>query len=478
MKGFEKIGVMKVLLIAGIVMLSGVFITPGVQAMSTFVNGAHDVVTEHLNDMTTNNPVQYKAFLESLRNDGRNYSDWDAAGNPSRPDWTIPKGVVPGIQIKGIIGDAHFVMRIPDKWNGRLVVGAPGGTGSELSADQRLSDYVLTKFDENGNSYAYAYTDKSARGEMIPNVHGEIKKAWRGRTAFLHPEDGIATWNKRMHELTVAAKDVLKKLKGEGPKYTYINGQSNGGYVTRYALENDGDLYDGGIDWMGVLWTPEVNNISIKIDQYRDINIIRDPKASAEAKAAARAHYGLPEESDFLIDKTIRGGKGLLDDSLRMKYDPDWTYRDWSEYGQHPEDYANYDWHKRPQKVKDHIKPFALTGNIKKPMITLHGTWDVQINPNYNSVYYSKMIADKGKANIHRLYLIEHAHHTDAIVGDPKIDKNHAMQPILPYSHQAFDILVDWVEKGIEPPNNQTVPVPQDKKKAIDIKTGNEIGMY
>lgn len=478
MKGFEKFGLMKAIVIAGAVMLSGLLITPNVQAMSTFIHGAHDVVTEHLDDMTTNNPAQYKEFLESLRNDGRNYSDWDAAGNPSRPEWTIPRGVVPGIQIKGIIGDAHFVMRIPDKWNGRLVVGAPGGTGSELSADQRLSDYVLTKFDENGNSYAYAYTDKSARGEIIPTIQGEIKKAWRGRTVYLHPDDGIATWNKRMHELTVAAKDVLKKIKGEGPKYTYINGQSNGGYVTRYALENDGDLYDGGIDWMGVLWTPEVNNISIKIDQYRDINIIRDPKATAEEKAAARAHYGLPEESDFLIDKTIRGGKGLLDDSLRMKYDPDWKYRDWSEYGQHPEDYANYDWHKRPQKVKDHIKPFALTGNIKKPMITLHGTWDVQINPNYNSVYYGKMIADKGKANIHRLYLIDHAHHTDAIVGDPKVDKNHAMQPILPYSHQAFDMLVDWVEKGIEPPANQTVPVPQDKKKAIDIKTGNEIGMY
>lgn len=329
----------------GCLVTSSLVVMPEVQAMSTFVEGAHDVVVEHLDDMTTNNEKQYKAFTQALRNNSRNYSDWDENGNPSRPQWTVAKGVVPGIQVKGIIGDAHFVMRIPDKWNGRLVVGAPGGTGSELSADQRLSDYILTKFDENGNSYAYAYTDKSARGEIIPNIHGEIKKAWRGRTAFLHPEDGHATWNKRMHELTVAAKDVIEKMKGERPKYTYIDGQSNGGYVTRYALENDPELYDGGVDWMGVLWTPEVNNISIKTDQYRALQILRDDNASSEAKAEARKQFALPEEADFLIDKVMKGGKGYLDDSLRMKYDPEWKYRDWSEYGQHPEDYKGYNWH-------------------------------------------------------------------------------------------------------------------------------------
>lgn len=456
----------------------GMLVSPEARAMSTFIDGAHDVAVEHLDDMTTNNPAQYKAFAASLKNASRNYSDWDENGKPSRPGWTVPKAQVPGIQIKGIIGDAHFVMRIPDKWNGRLVVGAPGGTGSELSADQRLSDYILTKFDADGNSYAYAYTDKSARGEIIPTPDGQIKKAWRGRTAFLHPQDGHATWNKRMRELTLAAKATLEKLKGEAPKYTYINGQSNGGYVTRYALENNGDLYDGGIDWMGVLWTPEINNISIKTDQYRALQTLRDKNATPEEKAAARAVYALPEESDFLIDKVMRGGKALLDDSLRMKYDPEWKFRDWPEYGKHPEDYDGYNWHERPQSVKNNIKPFALTGNIQKPMITLHGTWDAQINPNYNSVYYSKMIEKKGKKHLHRLYLIDRAHHTDAIVGDPKIDKERAMQPILPYSHQAFDLLVDWVEKGIEPPASQTVPAPKDKQKAIDLKTGREIDMY
>src|SRR5215207_2702731 len=35
----------------------------------------------------------------------------------------------------------------------------------------------------------------------------------------------------------------------------------NAGYVTRYALENHPDTYDGGVDWQGPTWTdPESRN--------------------------------------------------------------------------------------------------------------------------------------------------------------------------------------------------------------------------
>jgi hypothetical protein len=35
------------------------------------------------------------------------------------------------------------------------------------------------------------------------------------------------------------------------------------------------------------------------------------------------------------------------------------------------------------------------------------------------------------------------------------------LRPILPCYRAAFDRLVDWVEDGVSPPDNQTVPKPE-----------------
>ena len=67
--------------------------------------------------------------------------------------------VVPGLQIQARIasdptGQARFLLRLPNDWNGRLVVAGASGTRSEFNGDFAWSDYVLQK------GYAYASQNK------------------------------------------------------------------------------------------------------------------------------------------------------------------------------------------------------------------------------------------------------------------------------------------------------------------------------
>jgi hypothetical protein len=74
--------------------------------------------------------------------------------------------------------------------------------------------------------------------------------------------------------------------------------------------------------------------------------------------------------------------------------------------------------------------------------------------------------------------MIDHGTHVDGVSGNPQIDPERQIQPIMPYFHQAFDLLVDWVEQGNPPPANKTIPMPINKDKAISIVTDEEIDKY
>ncbi|AIF51141.1 tannase/feruloyl esterase family alpha/beta hydrolase [Pelosinus sp. UFO1] len=442
---------------------------------STLIPGAHNVEVKIYDDLTTNNPIIAKEAVVGV--DNIEVHDWTSKGKAFKPEWLIPKASVPGMEISGMFDDSKFVIRIPDKWNSKLVVSAAGGAASERSMDVLLSDYVLTKLDDEKASYAYASTDKGTRGEIIPAADGKLYSEKRANTAFLHSKDNLAAWHVRMRQLTIAARELLLSLKGKLPIRTYISAGSNGGYVTRYAIEHDGDLYDGGLDWKGVLWTVDINNITVKVDQMRHWKILQDPNASQETKDVAREKYGFPPETDFLMEYYEKNKK-LPPDSLRMKFDPTYLHRDWWEYNDHPEDYDDYNWQERPKEVKQAVAQISLTGNIQKPLLSLAGTWDVQIHPFYHAIGYQNLIREKGKGDRHRLYLIEHGNHLDGLVGNPKVDSNNQLQAMLPYFHQAFDILVDWVEKGNPPPASKTIGMPSTRSKAVSIITGEDIEKY
>ena len=79
--------------------------------------------------------------------------------SPSAANRTPITKTVPGLQIHARIasdppGQARFLLRLPNDWNGRLVVAGASGTRSEFNGDFAWSDYVVQK------GYAYASQNK------------------------------------------------------------------------------------------------------------------------------------------------------------------------------------------------------------------------------------------------------------------------------------------------------------------------------
>src|SRR5918997_5236125 len=169
-------------------------------------------------------------------------------GHTNPKDWaglnakeTENPGGVSGLQIDGFFPDdsrtntnnehnhdSQFVLCLPDEWNGKLVITGASGNRPQYANDFIMSDWLLER------GYAFASTDKGNTGEQFYES-GE------------NPGDSIAEWNYRVEELTRATKTVTERYYGQGPRFTYITGISNGGFFVRYALEKTPELYDGGV---------------------------------------------------------------------------------------------------------------------------------------------------------------------------------------------------------------------------------------
>ena len=361
-----------------------------------------------------------------------------------------PSGV-PGLQIDGYFPDsshlnathgwnhdAQFVMRLPEHWNGKLVVTGAPGIRKQYSLDALICDWVLAQ------GYAFASTDKGNSG---PDFYTDGKR----------PGGALAEWNRRTTQLTRAAKAVVAQYYGHAPWRTYVTGISNGGYLTRWQLENHPELYDGGVDWEGVLWRPDGPNLIT----FQPTAVARQlGQADDEDMFAA----GFTRGTEFLWPYHEKAYWGLTQKTYRAAFDPGYvTDCPGASAGSTAEeilapcpDDAAYDYAARPRSVHDAVARISLTGRIGKPMITLHGTLDALLPIAVQSDVYARMIADQGRADLHRYYRIEGGTHVDSLY-DTHPDR---LRPILPCYRAAFNAMTDWVEHHKEPPAGRTVPRP------------------
>jgi alpha-beta hydrolase superfamily lysophospholipase len=434
--------------IFGVALLCGLFSGSAVAADCSKLNilqvpGAEKQAAYCLDDLTT------PYLIASGHTDA---SDWATLHSQATRN---PAGAVPGIQIDGYFPDtsttngyngwnhdAQFVIRLPDNWNGKLVVTGAPGVRRQYATDYLISDWVLAR------GYAYAATDKGNSGTSF----------YKDGAA---PGDAIAEWHRRVTELTVAAKEVLRQRYGRAPAYTYMTGISNGGYLTRYALENRPDLYDGGIDWEGPHWRPEGPNLFTSLPaalKYYPRYRATGDQAAHDSIIAA----GFAPGSEFIWEHHYAVYWDLTQRTYREEIDPtfDGTLDAGVAFCQSGTPYcdADYDYASRPQAVKDAVAKISLTGKIGKPMITLHGTLDTLLPIRTNSDPYANLIKSAGRSNMHRYYVIEGGNHVDQLY-DVFPDK---LRPIAPCYREAFVALEAWVEtKGNnKPPASKTIARP------------------
>jgi 3HB-oligomer hydrolase (3HBOH) len=400
------------------------------------VPGAQKQVTACLDDLTT---------AGTVASGHTDPADWAGLNAPGTVN---PTGVA-GVQVDGYFRDdsttntehgwnhdSQFVLRLPRNWNGGLVIAGPPGNRKQYSSDFIIGDWVLAR------GYAYASTDKGNTGVAF-------------YTDGRRPGDAVAEWNERVTQLTRAAQATVAGHYHRAARQTIMTGVSNGGYLTRWQLENRPELYTGGVDWEGTLLRGDGPNLLT----YLPTALKEYPKVAFGDVAAhdRMIAAGFAPGSEFLWDAHYKIYWDLTQRIYREEFDP--GYDGVLQAGVPfcapgtPACDADYVYSSRPPAVRDAVARVQLTGRIGKPLITLHGTLDSLLPPALDSDVYAGLVDRSGRAP-HRYYRVEQGNHVDGFVAAFP-DR---LRPILPCYRAAFAAMETWVGGGPAAPPSGTVP--------------------
>src|SRR5215471_12429828 len=381
--------------------------------MQAFGSSLTDVNCFASTDLTTNNPLTtpannaltppLPAFAFTPQTDRNVIS-------PNPPNRTPITKAVPGIQLDARIasdtqGQGRFLLRLPNDWNGRLVVAGASGTRSEFNGDFAWSDYVVQQ------GYAYASQNKGVLNFFLVSVTSPTPPeplACRlnpASTIWVHffdddPGQPFTRWAEFMIKAAELARDGVKAAYGQKPLFTYAVGTSNGGYQVRRAVELAPQLFDGGVDWEGTFVDAHAPNLLTDLppailnfpDYATSLNL-----ASTAAKNIVAAGY----PPDIVIGNASLWGRysgqfwEVTQCQWQKRLDP--TY---DTYGSGTGTY-NYVARLSVSDVGDQMAAFATTGRIKRTLVTVAGTMDALLPIDHHARAYARAVAAAAKHKHH-----------------------------------------------------------------------------
>lgn len=338
------------------------------------------------------------------------------------------RGPVPGREWRGTVAGGHSVVRLPraDRWNGKLIVAGIPAVRGETALDVLIADVVLQR------GYAYAASDKATPGLVL-------------REAGRSPGD----WGLAVSAAAEAARGLARSVYGEEVHRVYAVGLSNGGYVVRVLLEQYPSLFDGGVDWSGVLWATGSGHLLAMLP-----GLLSQYDRLAHGDAAARARLvdaGLEPASEPAWELYRRRYWALTLWLYGAALDPTWSVfqQAWDDRWQWaPSPLADYPAAARRPQLDDAISRFANSGRIGRPLLSLAGEWDCLLPFRNHAAAYQQLVAAQGLGARHRLYGIPGGNHSDGLLHEVGAGQ----QPMAPYCEAALLLLEQWVEQGALPP--------------------------
>src|SRR5262245_62089522 len=338
--------------------------------------------------------------------------------SPAPPDRTPITRAVPGLQVSGRFaddptGEARFLIRLPNDWNGRLVVAGASGTRSEFNGDFAWSDYVLQK------GYAYASQNKGVLNLRIVSLASPTPPASDPLACRLNPASGIwvhffdddppkpfTQWTQYIIQAARLARDAVKANYHHHPHRTYAVGTSNGGYQVRRALEEAPELFDGGVDWEGTFIDPRGPNLLIDlppaIANFAAYAASGFDPASPAAQAIRAAGYPPDLVSGAVSLWGLYWGQfwEVTQCQWQKRFDPTWlTYRDGPNDVQGTGGYDYFARVKADPSIFAQVAAVATTGKIKRPLVTVAGTMDALLPIRRGARAYEALVDGSRRGN-------------------------------------------------------------------------------